>query len=145
MSGLGDDVRILGRGRAPTEGVAEDAMRLMLRGEAAPEAVGALLMLMRFRGEGPEKVAGFVRDAGGDCAKGGSAGGARLAVLASGRSRALPWFLLAARLVAGPGRPVLLHGGARPRVPCGARAPRDPAGEGAERGSGGARARRPVT
>jgi anthranilate phosphoribosyltransferase len=115
MSGLAEYVRILGRGpgrsRALTAGEAEVAMRLMLRGEAAPEATGALLMLMRFRGEGPEEVAGFVRAMRQETvAWTGLPAALDWPSYASGLSRGLPWFLLAARLVARPDRPVLVHG-----------------------------------
>ncbi len=108
-------VRILGRGpgrsRSLTREEARDAMGLILTGEVEPEAVGALLMLMRFRGEGAAEVAGFVE-----------AARARLAPwattsatvdwpsYAAGRTRGHPYFLLAAKLVAQAGHPVLLHG-----------------------------------
>lgn len=106
-------VRILGRGpgraRNLTGAEAEDAMRSILSGKADPHAIGALLMLMRYRGETPDEIAGFAR-----------AVRASLPALpqadldwpsyAAGRSRGLPWFLLAARLVAQAGARVLLHG-----------------------------------
>ncbi len=106
-------VRILGRGpgrsRSLTFDEAEEAMRLILNGDAAPEAVGAMLMLLRMKGETPDEIAGFVTAARG-----------RMPTLpqpaldwpsyAAGRTRGLPWFLLAARLVAQAGHPVLLHG-----------------------------------
>lgn len=98
-----------GRARNLTGAEAEDAMRLILSGAADPHAIGALLMLMRYRGETPEEIAGFVR-----------ALRNTLPALpqtdldwpsyAAGRSRGLPWFLLAARLVALSGQRVLLHG-----------------------------------
>ena len=98
-----------GRARHLTEAEAEDAMRLILNGQADPHAVGALLMLMRYRGETPDEIAGFTR-----------AVRATLPAMpqvdldwpsyAAGRSRGLPWFLLAARLVAQSGVRVLLHG-----------------------------------
>lgn len=88
---------------------AEAAMRLILAGQADPHAIGALLMLMRYRGETSEEIAGFTR-----------AARARLPALpavdldwpsyAAGRTRGLPWFLLAARLVAQSGARVLIHG-----------------------------------
>ncbi len=100
-----------GPGRARNLGMAEaeDAMRLILSGKADPHAIGALLMLMRYRGETPAEIAGFAR-----------ALRATLPALpqvdldwpsyAAGRTRGLPWFLLAARLVAQSGARVLLHG-----------------------------------
>lgn len=98
-----------GRARHLTTTEAEDAMRLILSGQADPHAIGALLMLMRYRGETPDEIAGFAR-------------GLRATLpplpqadldwptYAAGRTRGLPWFLLAARLVALSGQRVLLHG-----------------------------------
>jgi len=106
-------VQALGRGPGRARSLdlheAEDAMRLILSGTADPHAIGALLMLMRYRGETPAEIAGFVR-----------AIRATLPALpqadldwpsyAAGRTRGLPWFLLAAKLVAQSGVRVLLHG-----------------------------------
>jgi len=108
-------VRAMGRGpgraRSLTREEARDAMARMLDGSAAPEAVGALLMLMRYRGEVPEEIAGFVEAARAAIAPWH---GPRPALdwpsYAAGRTRSVPWFLLAARLVARAGHPVLLHG-----------------------------------
>lgn len=98
-----------GRARHLEPAEAEEAMRLILSGQADPHAIGALLMLMRYRGETPAEIAGFVR-----------AVRATVPALpavdldwpsyAAGRTRGLPWFLLAARLVAKSGVRVLLHG-----------------------------------
>jgi anthranilate phosphoribosyltransferase len=98
-----------GRARNLDAAEAEAAMRLILSGRADPHAIGALLMLMRYRGETPGEIAGFAR-----------AARAVLPVLpqvdldwpsyAAGRTRGLPWFLLAARLVAQTGARVLIHG-----------------------------------
>lgn len=98
-----------GRARSLDLHEAEDAMRLILSGTADPHAIGALLMLMRYRGETPAEIAGFAR-----------AIRATLPAFpqadldwpsyAAGRTRGLPWFLLAARLVAQSGVRVLLHG-----------------------------------
>lgn len=116
---LADAVRILGRGpgrsRNLTRAEARAAMAEIMSGEAAPEAVGAVLMLMRFRGENAEEIAGFVDALRADVATHfGPWEGAKPALdwpsYAAGRSRGLPWFLLAARLVATAGYPVLLHG-----------------------------------
>jgi anthranilate phosphoribosyltransferase len=84
-------------------------MRLILSGQADPHAIGALLMLMRYRGETPEEIAGFTR-----------AAQSTLPALpqvdldwpsyAAGRTRGLPWFLLAAKQVAASGKRVLIHG-----------------------------------
>ncbi|MGP9790845.1 glycosyl transferase family protein [Roseinatronobacter sp. NSM] len=98
-----------GRARNLTGAEAEEAMRLILLGRADPHAIGALLMLMRYRGETPPEIAGFAQ-----------ALRASLPPLpqvdldwpsyAAGRTRGLPWFLLAARLLAQSGARVLLHG-----------------------------------
>ena len=108
-------VRTLGRGpgrsRNLERGEAAEAMRQMLAGTPAPEAVGALLMLMRYRGENADEIAGFC-----DGATEGLAPWAeqRPAIdwpsYAAGRSRGLPLFLLAAKLAAQAGLPVLMHG-----------------------------------
>ncbi|MEL6479594.1 MAG: glycosyl transferase family protein [Pseudomonadota bacterium] len=108
-------IHAMGRGpsraRSLTREEARDSMRLILDGEAAPEAVGALFMLMRYRGEVADEIAGFV-----DAMRARLAPWQTLAPAldwpsyAAGRSRGLPWFLAAARLVAQAGHPVLLHG-----------------------------------
>ncbi|EPX87730.1 Anthranilate phosphoribosyltransferase [Rubellimicrobium thermophilum DSM 16684] len=111
-------MQILGRGpgrsRNLTAEEAEAAMGLILDGRADPHAIGALLMLMRYRGESPEEIAGFTR------ALRASLPPMPPADLdwpsyAAGRSRGLPWFLLAARLVARSGARVLIHGWAPPQ------------------------------
>lgn len=113
MTSLAPYVRIVARGpgraRPLTQKEAAEAMGLILSGAADPHAVGALLMVLRYRGEVAEEIAGFAE-------------GLRAALpalppadldwptYAAGRSRGLPWFLLAARLVAQAGARVLLHG-----------------------------------
>lgn len=106
-------IRAMGRGPSRARNLdkveAEDAMREILSGAADPHAVGALLMLMRYRGETADEIASFTRAARAD-----------LPILphvdldwpsyAAGRTRGLPWFLLAARLVARTGVRVLIHG-----------------------------------
>lgn len=100
-----------GRARSLERSEAEDAMRQILAGTAAPEAVGALFMLMRYRGESAGEIAGFVtamRDGLDDWTRIGAT--LDWPSYAAGRSRGLPLFLLAARLVARAGGRVLLHG-----------------------------------
>ncbi|MEL6125600.1 MAG: glycosyl transferase family protein [Pseudomonadota bacterium] len=115
MSGLAPYVHAMGRGpskgRNLTREEAEHALSLILAGDAAPEATGALFMLMRYRGETAAEIAGFV-----SALRARLVGWDALPVdldwpsYAAGRSRGLPWFLLAARLVAQAGHRVLLHG-----------------------------------
>ena len=100
-----------GRSRHLTEAEAEQAMRAILDGSAEPEATGALLMLMRYRGEDAAEVAGLVRGLRAALpAWPGPAPALDWPSYAAGRSRGAPWFLLAARLVAQSGAPVLIHG-----------------------------------
>ena len=98
-----------GRSRSLTQAEAHAAMTVMLSGRAAPEAIGAILMLLRMKGETADEIAGFAAAAVDSLPP-----IARPALdwpsYAAGRTRGLPWFLLAARLVAGAGHPVLLHG-----------------------------------
>jgi anthranilate phosphoribosyltransferase len=85
-------------------------MDLVLRGEADPMQVGAFLMLLRYRGENAAEIAGLVD-------------GARAAMVlprlgaaldwpsyGAGKSRGVPWFLLAALALGQAGHPVLMHG-----------------------------------
>src|SRR5271154_2716389 len=109
-------VRLLGRGktmtRALTIGEAEEAMAMILAGETRPEQLGAFLMLLRIKEETGEEIAGFIR----------AAPGARLPPPTegaavdldwpayAGKKRQLPWFLLAALLLAQAGWRVAMHG-----------------------------------
>lgn len=108
-------VRAMGRGpsrgRSLTREEARDAMSAILAGDAAPEAVGALLMLMRYRSETVDEIAGLVEAMRQEAADwSGIPAGLDWPSYAAGRSRGLPWFLLAARLVAESGVSVVLHG-----------------------------------
>lgn len=114
-TGLAPFVRAMGRG--PSRGrnlerdEAREAMRLILAGEAAPEAVGALFMLMRYRGETPGEIAGFAEAMRDRLAPWRGLGPALdWPSYAAGRTRGAPFFLLAAKLVAGAGHAVFLHG-----------------------------------
>lgn len=103
------------RGRGLTRDEARRALALTLSGDAEPEAVGALLMLMRYRGESADEVAGFVEAMRARIGRWTGIGAAAPGLVdwpsyAAGRTRGLPLFLLAARLVAASGRPVLIHG-----------------------------------
>ncbi len=112
-------IRAMGRGpsraRNLTREEAAEAMGLILSGDAAPEAVGALLMLMRYRGENADEIAGFVDALRARQTPWRELGAAFPTMIdwpsyAAGRTRGLPWFLCAAKLVAQSGRPVLVHG-----------------------------------
>ncbi|MEY8095921.1 glycosyl transferase family protein [Falsihalocynthiibacter sp. S25ZX9] len=115
MTKLAPYVRILGRGpgrsRSLTQEEAFEAFSLVLSGDCAPESVGALLMLMRFRGENSAEIAGCVQ-----ALRARISGWETVPVsldwptYAAGRTRGLPYFLLAAKLVAQSGETVLLHG-----------------------------------
>ncbi len=108
-------VRILGRGKTLTRSLtieeAEAAMGMILRGQVLPEQLGAFLMLLRVKEEDGQEIAGFVKAA------------RNLFDLPSpapevdvdwssyaGKRRQLPWFLLAALLLAQNGMRIFMHG-----------------------------------
>jgi anthranilate phosphoribosyltransferase len=106
-------VRAVGKGERLGRRLRQDeaaaAMRLILEGSVEPVQLGAFLIVLRYRKETPEELAGFVQ-------------AARAATVAGGlpvdldwpsyadRHRQLPYFLLAALLLAGAGVRVLVHG-----------------------------------
>ena len=107
-------VRILGKGkrgaRNLTREEARDAMGMLLDGQVEDTQLGAFLMLMRYKEESPEELAGFTE-----------AVRARVKAPAialdldwpsyAGKKRHLPWYLLAAKCLAGNGVRILMHGG----------------------------------
>ncbi len=108
-------IQILGRGksltRALTMAEAQEAMGMILAGNVLPEQLGAFLMLLRVKEESPEEIAGFVL----------AAREAMALPLAlpkvdldwssyAGKRRQLPWFILAALLLAQNGVRVFMHG-----------------------------------
>jgi anthranilate phosphoribosyltransferase len=108
-------VRILARGpglsRPLTREEARDAMRLILAGEVEPEQLGAFLMLMRYRGESAEELAGLVEAARDTIRIPANAPPVDLDWPSyADRHKQLPWFLLAALLLAENGVTVLMHG-----------------------------------
>lgn len=108
-------IRILGRGRTLTRSLtaveAEEAMAMVLRGEVLPEQLGAFLMLLRVKEESPEEIAGFVRAVRATMTV--PSGAPRVDLDWSsyaGKRRQLPWFVLAALLLARNGWRVFMHG-----------------------------------
>ncbi len=108
-------IAILARGKSKTRPLtleeAKEAMGMILREEALPEQIGAFLMLMRLKEETGEEIAGFTL-------------GARETMKLpnnipkididwssyAGKRRQLPYFILAALLLAQNGYRVFMHG-----------------------------------
>lgn len=108
-------VRILGRGKALTRSLtfeeSEAAMGMILRGEAMPEQLGAFLMLLRVKEEDGQEIAGFVRAAQGLFTLPSPAPAVDIDWSSyAGKRRQLPWFLLAALLLAQNGMRIFMHG-----------------------------------
>lgn len=108
-------VRILGRGKALTRSLtieeAEAAMGMILRGEALPEQLGAFLMLLRVKEEEGHEIAGFVHAAQGLFTLPSPAPEVDIDWSSyAGKRRQLPWFLLAALLLAQNGMRIFMHG-----------------------------------
>lgn len=111
-------IRILGRGRhgsrAMTFDEARTAMRMILLGDCEPEQVGAFFMLIRVREETSDELAGFVAAVRETIQAPAGMSAVRIDWSSyAGKRRHLPWFLLAALLLARSGYPVLMHGIAR--------------------------------
>lgn len=111
-------IQILGKGRngmrALTREQAYEAMRMITCYDVEPEQLGAFLMLMRVKEETPEEVAGFTLALRESFA--GGERGFRPAIdwaAYAGKKRHLPWFVLAALILAGRGHPVFMHGMSR--------------------------------
>lgn len=106
-------VAALGRGpgksRALTRAEARAAFGMVLAGDVDPHQLGAFLMLLRYRGEDADEITGVVE-----------AMQAALPALpgadldwpsyGAGKTRDLPWFLLAALALGQSGTRVLMHG-----------------------------------
>ncbi len=107
--------QILGRGKTLTRSLtveeAEEAMAMILAGDVLPEQLGAFLMLLRVKEESGEEIAGFVR-----AARKAMALPSPLPEVDvdwssyAGKKRQLPWFILAATLLARSGVRVFMHG-----------------------------------
>ncbi len=108
-------IQILGKGRHGSRSLTQDearmSMGMILDDAATPEQIGAFLMLIRIREETPEEAAGFVQAVRERITlpEGISTPAIDWGSYA-GKRRHLPWFLLAARLLANNGLPVFMHG-----------------------------------
>ena len=107
-------LRIVARGetlsRPLDQDEANDAMRMMLRGEAEPVQIGAFLAILRYRQESATEIAGFVRAARGLRQVPEHAHADLDWPSYADVHRQLPYFLLAALLIAETGTRVLVHG-----------------------------------
>ncbi|MCQ8278808.1 glycosyl transferase family protein [Acetobacteraceae bacterium KSS8] len=104
-----------GRSRALTREEARDALDLVLAGGVDPAQLGAFLMLLRYRGEDPDEIAGLVDAARahiGSLHDEAAIGAVDLdwPSYGAGRTREVPWFLLAALALGRSGVRVLMHG-----------------------------------
>ncbi len=107
-------VRILGKGphlsRPLTFDEARDAAAMIMAGKVEPVQLGAFLCLLRVRTETPEEVGGLARAFKDSLVKPvGVSVDVDWAAWA-GKTRQLPYFLLAALTLAGHGISVLMHG-----------------------------------
>jgi anthranilate phosphoribosyltransferase len=107
-------LRTIGRGatlgRPLDEAEAEQAMGMILDGAVEPVQLGAFLLVLRYRTETPAELAGFVRAAR---ARSAPAGGIAVDLdwpSYADRHKQLPYFVLAALLLAGSGVRVQMHG-----------------------------------
>jgi anthranilate phosphoribosyltransferase len=107
-------IRTIGRGpalsRALTEAEAEEAMGSILRGAVEPEQIGAMMIVLRYRKETPEELAGFVRASRALMPRAPDAGVALDWPSYADRHKQIPYFVLAARLLADAGVRILMHG-----------------------------------
>ncbi len=89
----------------------QDAARMIMAGEVEPVQLGAFLCVLRVRTEEPQEGAGFTRAVRASFAIPGNVPPVDLDWPSyAGKSRQLPWFLLAAVLLAQNGVRILMHG-----------------------------------
>lgn len=108
-------IAILGRGRTLSRSLtmdeAEAAMAMIMQGEVLPAQLGAFLMLLRVKEETPDEIAGFVRGVRATLEVPDPAAQVDLDWSSyAGKRRQLPWFLLAAILLARHGIRIFMHG-----------------------------------
>ncbi|MET0015478.1 MAG: glycosyl transferase family protein [Sedimenticola sp.] len=108
-------IQILGKGKngmqSLTREQAYEAMQMITFYDVTPEQIGAFLMLMRVKEETAEEVAGFTQALRESLPSYGSDFKPAIDWAAyAGKKRQLPWFVLAALVLAGRGYPVLMHG-----------------------------------
>ncbi|GIL41332.1 glycosyl transferase family protein [Roseiterribacter gracilis] len=103
-----------GRSRALTREEAREAFGLVLDELAEPVQVGAFLMLLRYRGEDSDEIAGLV-EAARQRLPTPTQGAVDLdwPSYGAGKTRDVPWFLLAALALARAGIRVAMHGSNR--------------------------------
>lgn len=108
-------IRILGKGKKGARDLTQDeayrAMRMILNGAVEPEQLGAFLMLIRIKEETAEELVGFVQAARESLSAPAQVADLDWATYA-GKRRHLPWFMLAALLLANNGIKVFMHGSA---------------------------------
>ncbi len=108
-------IRILGKGKRGSRGLTEqeafDSMKMILNGEIEECQLGAYLMLLRVKEETPEEIAGFVRAVKTTFTLPKNSPEVTLDWSSyAGKRRQLPWFLLAAFLLAENNISVFMHG-----------------------------------
>jgi anthranilate phosphoribosyltransferase len=115
MNGIAGYLRIVARGptlsRPLDAAEAEEAFGLILDRVALPMQVGAFLLMLRQRGETAAELTGMVRAARSRAGLGRMPEADLDWPSYADAHRQLPYFLLAALLVAGAGVRVLMHGG----------------------------------
>ena len=107
-------VRILGKGKRGARGLtreeAREAMGMLLDGQVEDTQLGAFLMLLRHKEESAEELAGFTEAIRQRLPTPGIAVDLDWPSYA-GKKRHLPWYLLAAKALAGSGVRIFMHGG----------------------------------
>lgn len=107
-------VRTIGRGptlsRSLSEAEAVEAMGMILDGRVEPAQLGAMMVVLRHRGETPAELAGFVRAARDRLPHAASLNADLDWPSYADRHKQLPYFVLAALLLADHGIKVAMHG-----------------------------------